>query len=35
MWLDATQKGKVVIENNICKENNNEKGDNVSTTCMA
>ena len=33
---DATQKGKVVIENNnICKGNNNEKGDNVSTTCMA
>ena len=33
---DATQKGKVVIENNnIFKENNNEKGNNVSTTCMA
>ena len=32
---DVTQKGKVVIENNnIFKENNNEKG-NVSTTCMA
>ena len=33
---DATQKGKVVIENNnIYKENNNEKDNNVSTTCMA
>ena len=33
---DATQKGKVVIENNnIFKENSNEKGNNVSTTCMA
>ena len=33
---DATQKGKVVIENNnIFKENNNEKGNNVSSTCMA
>ena len=33
---DATEKGKVVIENNnIFKENNNEKGNNVSTRCMA
>ena len=30
---DATQKGKVVIENNnIFKENDNEKGNNVSST---
>ena len=33
---DETQKDKVVIENNnIFKENNNEKCNNVSTTCMA
>ena len=33
---DATQKGKVLIENNhIFKENNNETCNNISTTCMA
>ena len=33
---NATQKDKVVIENNIIfKEDNNEKGNNVSTTCTA
>ena len=33
---DATRKGKIVIENdNIFKESNNEKGNNVSTTCIA
>ena len=33
---DAIRKDKIVIENdNIFKENNNEKGNNVSTICIA